>query len=191
MAEQSALTPRDALRMLAPGPVTLISTMYRNQPNVMTAGWLLPLSLEPTLVGVAVQPSRLTHEFITKTEQFALNIPTVDLLSAVHLCGMTSGREGDKFVAAGLTPAEASEVEAPLVDECVGHVECGVIDRINFGDHDLFIGRILAVSAVEEAFNETWQVEIDAGQLLHHLGGDRYAGLSKSYRATLDSASSS
>jgi flavin reductase (DIM6/NTAB) family NADH-FMN oxidoreductase RutF len=186
MAEQSAPTPRDALRMLAPGPVTLLSTMYRNQPNVMTAGWLLPLSLEPTLVGVAVQPSRLTHEFITKTEQFALNLPTVDLLSAVHLCGMTSGREGDKFVAAGLTPTEGSEIEAPLVDECVGHVECGVIDRITLGDHDLFVGRVLAVSAVEEAFNEVWQVEIDAGQLLHHLGGDRYAGLSKSYRATFE-----
>jgi flavin reductase (DIM6/NTAB) family NADH-FMN oxidoreductase RutF len=174
--------------MIAPGPVTLLSTMYRDQPNVMTAGWFLPLSLEPTLIGVAVQPSRLTHEFITKTEQFAINIPTVDLLSAVHLCGMTSGREGDKFVAASLTPTEASEIEAPLVSECVAHVECGVVERVTFGDHDLFIGRVLAVSAVEEAFNETWQVEIDAGQLLHHLGGDRYAGLSKAYRASLDPA---
>jgi len=186
MAEQSPLTPKDALRMLAPGPVTLLSTMYRDQPNVMTAGWLLSLSLEPTLIGVAVQPSRLTHEFITKTEQFALNIPTVDLLSAVHLCGMTSGRESDKFEAAGLTPAEASDIEAPLVNECVAHIECGVTDRITLGDHDLFVGRVLAVSAVEEAFNETWQVDIDAGQLLHHLGGDRYAGLSKAYRATLE-----
>jgi flavin reductase (DIM6/NTAB) family NADH-FMN oxidoreductase RutF len=172
--------------MLAPGPVTLISTMYRNQPNIMTAGWLLPLSLEPTFVGVAVEPTRLTHEFITKTEQFAINIPTVDLLSAVHLCGMTSGREGDKFEAAGLMPTEASEIETPLVDECVGHIECGVIDRVTFGDHDLFIGRVLAVSAVDEAFNQTWQVDIDAGQLLHHLGGDRYAGLSKAYRATFE-----
>jgi flavin reductase (DIM6/NTAB) family NADH-FMN oxidoreductase RutF len=186
MTEGTTLMPRDALRMLAPGPITLVSTLYRNQPNLMTAGWLLSLSLEPTLVGVAVQPSRLTHEFITKSEQFALNIPNVDLLSAVHLCGITSGREGDKFVAAGLTPAEAAEVDAPLVSECVGHVECGVVDRITLGDHDLFVGRVLAVSAVDEAFNQTWNVETDAGQLLHHLGGDRYASLAKMYRATLE-----
>jgi flavin reductase (DIM6/NTAB) family NADH-FMN oxidoreductase RutF len=188
MAEQSPLTSRDALRMLAPGPVSLVSTMYRDRPNLMTAGWHLPLSLEPTLVGVAIQPSRLTHEFITKTEQFAINIPNVDLLSAVHLCGMTSGREGDKFVAAGLNPSQASTVEAPLVAECIGHIECGLVDRLTLGDHDLFVGRVLAVSVIEEAFNQTWQVEIDAGQLLHHLGADRYASLAKSYRATLEPA---
>src|SRR5918998_2686125 len=104
MATKRRLEQRDALRLLAPGPVALVSTLYRDQPNAMTAGWLLPLSLSPTHVGVAVQPSRLTHEFITRSEQFALNFPTLDLIAAVHTCGMASGREGDKFVAAGLTP---------------------------------------------------------------------------------------
>jgi len=184
MAEKLALAARDALRMLAPGPVTLVSSIYHDQPNVMTAAWLLPLSLEPTFVGVAIQPSRLSHEFITKSEQFAMNFPTIDLLASVHHCGMTSGREEDKFTSANLTPAEASSIDAPLITECVGHIECGVFDRITFGDHDLFVGRVLAVSALDEAFNETWQVNTDAGQLLHHLGGDRYASLSKPYRAT-------
>jgi flavin reductase (DIM6/NTAB) family NADH-FMN oxidoreductase RutF len=185
VAEKTQFESRDALRMLAPGPVTLISTMYRDHPNLMTCAWLLPLSLSPTLVGVAVQPSRLTHEFITKTDQFALNVPTVDLISAVHLCGMRSGREGDKFAAANLTPEDAMEIEAPLVSECVGHIECGVFDRLTIGDHDLFVGRVLTVTADDEAFNGIWDVTTDAGQLLHHLGGDRYAGLARAYRATL------
>jgi flavin reductase (DIM6/NTAB) family NADH-FMN oxidoreductase RutF len=184
MAEKSALELRDALRLLAPGAVTLVSTMYRDQPNVMTAGWLLSLSLEPTYLGVAVQPGRLSHEFITKTEQFALNFPNIDLIAAVHLCGMKSGRDEDKFETANLTPEDATTIEAPLVAECVGHIECSVVDRITLGDHDLFVGRVLAVSAVEEAFDQIWQVETDAGQLLHHLGGDRYAGMSRPYRAS-------
>jgi flavin reductase (DIM6/NTAB) family NADH-FMN oxidoreductase RutF len=183
MAEKRLIETRDAVRMLAPGPVTLVTTMYRDQPNVMTAGWYLPLSLNPTLIGVAIQPSRLTHEFVTRTESFAINFPNVDLMSAVHLCGMTSGREKDKFQATGLTPAEAAEIDAPFIDECVGHIECGVVDRITFGDHDLFIVRVLAVHVVEEAFTGSWEVETDAGSLLHHLGADRYAGLGKAYRA--------
>jgi flavin reductase (DIM6/NTAB) family NADH-FMN oxidoreductase RutF len=186
MAEKRELAVRDALRLLAPGPVTLISTIYHDQPNLMTAGWLLPLSLSPTYVGVAVQPSRLTHEFITKSEAFAINIPNIDLISAVHTCGMTSGRETDKFTATDLTPAEAQEIEAPLVEQCVGHIECGVVDRIALGDHDLFVGRVLAVSADEEAFTSTWNPETDAGQLLHHLGGDRYSSLCRAYRATVE-----
>ena len=185
MAERTQVENRDALRMLAPGPVTLISTMYRDHPNIMTAAWLLPISLSPTLIAVAVQPSRLTHEFITKTEQFAVNVPNVDLISAVHLCGLRSGREGDKFAAANLTPADALEIEAPLVAECVGHIECGLFDRMSIGDHDLFVGRVLSVTADDEAFDAIWDVTTDAGRLLHHLGGDRYAGLGRSYRATL------
>jgi flavin reductase (DIM6/NTAB) family NADH-FMN oxidoreductase RutF len=187
MAEKLALDVREAMRMIAPGAVALVTSTYHDQPNIMTAGWMTSLSLAPTYVGVAIQPGRLTHEFVTKSEQFALNFPNIDLLSAVHRCGMISGRDEDKFETAGLTPEDATEIEAPLLSECVGHIECGVIDRISFGDHDLFVGRVLAVSASDEAFSGgAWNVETDAGQLLHHLGSDRYASLSKSYRASFE-----
>ena len=175
--------PRDAVRILAPGALALVTTMYRDQPNVMTAGWLLPLSFEPALIGVAIHPGRLTHEFASKSEVFALNIPTVDLIGAVHYCGLTSGNEVDKWAATGLTPEEALEIGAPLVAECVAQIECGVIDRRAWGDHDLFVGRVLALQTEDEAFNGTWQVETDAGRLLHHLGADRYAGLGRIYGA--------
>jgi flavin reductase (DIM6/NTAB) family NADH-FMN oxidoreductase RutF len=149
----------------------------------MTAAWLLPLSLDPVRVGVAVHPTRLTHEFISKSEWFAINIPNVDLITPVHTCGMRSGRDGDKFAATGLTPAEAQEIEAPLIAECVAHIECGVAERVTLGDHDLFVGSVLAVSALDEAFEGFWDVATDAGRLLHHLGADRYAGLQRVYRA--------
>ena len=176
---------RDALRMLAPGPLALVTTMYRDQPNVMTAAWMQPLSLSPLLLPIAVQPSRLTHEFMSKTEVFALNFPTIDLLSAVHLCGMVSGHEQDKFEATKLTPELGVATEAPLIAECVAHVECEVRDRVTIGDHDLFVAMPLRVTADEEAFDGVWRVENDAGRVLHHLGGDRYAGLGKAYQASL------
>lgn len=184
MAEKRQVALRAALRLLSPGPVALVSTMYRDRPNVMTAAWLLPLSLDPIRVGVAVHPTRLTHEFISKSEWFALNIPNVDLITPVHTCGMRSGRDGDKFAATGLTPTEAQAIEAPLIAECVAHIECGVAERVTLGDHDLFVGSVLAVSALDEAFDGFWNVGGDAGQLLHHLGADRYAGLARTYRVT-------
>lgn len=183
MAQKKERGARDALRLLSPGPVTLISTMYREQPNLMTAAWLLPLSLDPVRIGVAVHPTRLTHEFISKSEWFAINIPNVDLITAVHTCGIRSGRESDKFALTGLTPTDAQEIEAPLVGECVAHIECGVAERLTLGDHDLFVGSVLAVSALDEAFDGFWDVSVDAGRLLHHLGADRYAGLGRAYKA--------
>lgn len=185
MAVKRLLEPRDALRLIVPGPVGLVTTIYRDQPNVMAASWMLPVSLDPVYVGVAVHPSRLTHEFITKTELFAISIPTVDLMTAVQVAGTVSGREGDKLAATGLTLLDPRETEVPLIAECVGHIECGVVERQRFGDHDLFVGRVLSVQALDEAFDGFWKVEDDAGQLLHHLGADRYAGLRRGYRVEL------
>src|SRR6478735_397747 len=176
---------RDALRMLASGPVALVTTMYHDQPNVMAAAWMQPLSLSPLLLSIAVQPSRLTYEFMSKTEVFALNFPTIDLLAAVHLCGMVSGNEQDKFEASKLTPELGVATEAPLIAECVAHIECEVRDRVTIGDHDLFVAMPLRVTADEEAFDGVWRVDDDAGRMLHHLGADRYAGLGKAYQAAL------
>ncbi len=178
-----ALELRLAHRLLSPGPVTLLSSQYRGQPNLMAVAWATVMSADPPLVGVAIHPSRLTHEFVAKSEQFALNVPHLELIAATHRCGVLSGRDEDKFAIAGLTPEPAIEIEPPLVAECIGHLECGVIDRIRLGDHDFFVGRVLAIAAEEESFDTFWKTDEEGGHILHHLGADRYAALAKMYRA--------
>ncbi len=152
----------------------------------MTAAWMMPASYQPPLVAVAIYPSRLTHTLVSESEFLAINIPTADLLSAVHRCGIESGRDHDKFERTGLTAIDPLEIDVPLIEECVAHIECGVIDRANSGDHDLFICEPLAVQALDEAFNGRWLIEYDAGQILHHLRADYYAALAKPYRATYE-----
>lgn len=185
MATKQRLEPRLAARLLQPGPVTLVTSLFRSQHNVMAAAWLMPLGTDPMLVGVAIRPDRLTHEFISRSEVFALNIPTIELLNQVHRCGIESGRDRDKFLLAGLTPADAAELDVPLVEECVAHIECGVVERISMTDHDLFVAQVLAASAVDELFSDRWQVHEDSG-LLHHIAADQYAALGRVYRARLD-----
>ncbi len=177
---------RLAHRLLSPGPVTLLTSQYRGQPNIMAVAWAAPLSLDPPLIGVAIHPTRLTHEFVSKTDSFALNIPHLELIAATHRCGTLSGRDvekGDKFAAVGLTPQEATVIDPPLVAECLGHLECAVIDRVSRGDHDFFIAQVIALAADDAAFEGYWKTSEESGLLLHHLGGDRYAALAKSYRA--------
>jgi flavin reductase (DIM6/NTAB) family NADH-FMN oxidoreductase RutF len=80
---------------------------------------------------------------------------------------------------------DAIEIDVPLVEECVAHIECGVVQRISLTDHDLFIGEVLAASAVEELFTDRWTIQPDA-ELLHHIGADEYATMGQTYRAKLD-----
>lgn len=186
MANRVRLDRGVTARLLEPGPVTLLTSQFRSTENVMTLAWAMPVSLDPPRVAVAIHPDRLTHELVNGSEFFALNVPTAELLSAVHRCGTESGRDGDKFERAGLTPLDPLEIEIPLIAECVGHIELGVIDRLNYGDHDLFIAEAVAVQAIDEAFSDRWMVELDAGQVLHHLRAKHYATLSRPYRATFE-----
>lgn len=188
MPEKLALDTLAAVRLLQPGPLALLTSQFRADTNVMTVAWLMPASLDPPLVAVAIHPDRLSHEYVSKGEVFALNIPNMDLLAAIHRCGVESGRQGDKFVSAGLTPVDALELDLPLVGECVAHIECGVVDRARFGDHDLFISEPVAVTALDEAFDDRWLVDTDAGRIVHHLRADYYAGVSRSYQASLPEA---
>lgn len=173
-----------ALRVLEPGPVALVTSMFRSHPNVMTAAWISPLGFDPPLLTLAIHPGRLTHEFVSKSEMFGINVPTMDHIRAVHQCGVLSGQEQDKFDITGLTPIDPLEIEAPRIYECVAHIECGVIERISLADHDLFVGQILAAAADTDYFQGRWLAETEL-PLVHHVAAEHYAGMTRSYAVDL------
>lgn len=167
----------DARRLLGGGPVAIITTSWRGNWNAMPAIFVTPLSITPPLVGVAVHPSRHTHDMIKYSEEFALNIPTRELLHHVQYLGSVSGHELNKLELTRLPTFRARRIDAPLLEGCVGWIECGVHDAYNIGDHTLFIGKIAAVSADTDAFNETWLLDDPELRPLHYLGVNFYGTL--------------
>jgi flavin reductase (DIM6/NTAB) family NADH-FMN oxidoreductase RutF len=130
------------------------------------------------MVALAVYPARFTHDLIEKSGQFALNIPPRPLAEKVKKIGETSGADVDKFVINKLTLQEAKQVNSPLIVECIGHLECGVVEKVPAGNHTLFLAEIVAASADELAFDgERWTLEDESVKPLHHLGGSMYAVL--------------
>src|SRR5438105_7136235 len=91
-----------AYRLIACGPVTLVTSFYRGDMNVMTASWLTPVSYRPVLIGLSVHQANLTNELIRKGGEFAINIPSADLLRQVRYCASVSGRDQNKLTVAGL-----------------------------------------------------------------------------------------
>jgi flavin reductase (DIM6/NTAB) family NADH-FMN oxidoreductase RutF len=180
-------TPRDltsGLRMIEPGPVALVTSMYRGQPNVMTAAWLAPLGFDPPMLTLAIHPGRLTHEFVSRSETFGVSIPTLDSIRAVHRCGVVSGRDQDKFETTGLTPVDPLEIEAPGIEECPAHLECGVLQRITMADHDLFIAQLLTAQADPSYFSDRWIADGEL-PLAHHVAAEYYAGMTRAYAVSL------
>lgn len=174
-------------RLVAPGPVALVTLKYRDRVNVLAVGWVSVLSQTPPRLGIAIHPSRTSHDLLRRSGQFGLSIPGRALAEAVARVGQLSGASGiDKFQAAGLTWAEPKLIEAPLVQEALAWLECAIVDTVEMGDHTLFVGEVLAARAEEAAFQDTWLLpEDEEMRPLHHLGGARYALLGQALTVTL------
>ncbi|HET6615246.1 MAG TPA: flavin reductase family protein [Dehalococcoidia bacterium] len=185
---RQSIDERDARRLLGGGPVTLVTTSWRGNQNVMPAVFVTPLSIDPPLVGVAVHPARHTHDMIKFSEEFALNIPTRELLHHVQYAGSVSGVELNKFELTRLPTFRGRRIDAPLLEGCVGWIECGVHDAFVIGDHTLFVGKVVAAQAEKDAFDETWLLTGAEEKPLHYLGVNFYATLGDRLEARIPEA---
>jgi flavin reductase (DIM6/NTAB) family NADH-FMN oxidoreductase RutF len=129
--------------LLEPGPVVMLTTAGRGQANIMTMSWHTMMEFEPTLVGCVISNRNYTFDILKKTRECVINIPTRELAEKAVACGNTSGRTIDKFKTFGLTPATASYVKAPLIDECYANLECKVIDASMVNKYNFFILEVL------------------------------------------------
>lgn len=161
-----------ANRLINNGPVLLVTSRWQEQNNVFTVAWNMPVSHEPPLVTISCGTTNYSHNMIENSGEFNLNIPSRDLVGETFYCGTRSGADTNKFKEAGLTPAPARKMSAPVVEECIGHLECKLVDQPRAGDHQLFVGEVEAAYAEEEKFDETWLV--DNARVIHHLGGNNF-----------------
>jgi len=179
------LTEFDARRLLSGAPVVLVTTRWHGVPNVMPVAWNMPLSNDPPLVGIAVHPSRHTYDMLRFSEEFALNLPSRRLMNHVQYLGVVSGRDVQKIEVTKLPTFKAQRVDAPLLEGCLAYIECSLEDVLRLGDHALFVGKVLAVQAEEEAFEEAWLLGDDDWKPLHYLGADLYSILGERLQAHL------
>jgi flavin reductase (DIM6/NTAB) family NADH-FMN oxidoreductase RutF len=145
--------------------------------NIVTLAWSMPTSFDPPLVAISVAPQRYSHKLIEKTGEFVVNVPTIEIARETLFCGRVSGRSHDKFKEAPLTALPAKRVKAPLIKECIAHLECKLVQRMTTGDHTIFIGKVLAAWVNEGAFDNKFNPS--KAKLLYHLGGDNFTTLSK------------
>jgi len=150
-------------RPVYPSPAGLITSCdEEGSPNIITLGEVFNLSIgSPVIVGIAIAPGRYSHALISRTREFVVNLPTIDILRQADACGHVSGRDVDKFALTGLTPLPAQKVRPPLIAECPVNLECEVLDIQTIGDHDLFQGRVLVEHVNEDAVGPDGRIRVD------------------------------
>ncbi|MFN4182314.1 MAG: flavin reductase family protein [bacterium] len=157
-----------------PNLVTVVGVNCGEKENFMSAVWNTGLSFDPPLFGVAIAPSRYSHSFIQKTGEFSCNFLPFEELDMVHFCGRTSGKDVDKVRVKNLPVFYGVKTRAPLLSNAYCAMECKLVHTFPTGDHNFFVGEILAIHYREDAYDA--QVRLMLGKIrpVFYLGKDTY-----------------
>ena len=163
--------------MLYPLPAVLVTCRDKQgNDNVLTIAWTGTICSDPAMLYISVRPERYSYPMIKETGEFVVNLTTEALLQATDYCGVRSGRDEDKFQAAGLTKGEAEKVNAPIILESPVNIECRVTEVMPLGSHDMFLAEVVNIQVSEEYLDETGAFRLADAKLLAYSHG-RYYGL--------------
>jgi len=160
-------------RLLHPFNATLVTCQGKDgRPNALAIAWIMPVNTNPPMLVFAVKKERYSCRLLEQTREFVVNIARFDMANQVFYCGRKSGKDVDKFKETGLTVGKAKRVSVPIINECVAHVECRVVEMSSKWDHVLVIGEVLAAYAGKEAFKGVY--DLKRFKPLLYLGNDMF-----------------
>jgi len=134
-------SPLDDILRLMPAPVAILGAAKDGVLGGLTAAWLTRVSSEPPFLLVAVGHERFTWELLSEAGQFTVSVLAEGQVAEARLFGLKSRREVDKW-------AETAHVllgdGVPALLHCSARFLCRVESRFTTGDHDCFVGRVVA-----------------------------------------------
>jgi flavin reductase (DIM6/NTAB) family NADH-FMN oxidoreductase RutF len=155
----------DAINKIKKG--AFLTVKAGNRLNVMTIGWAaFGVVWQKPIMMVAVRSSRHTFGIIEAAGDFTVTVPKGGMAKEIALCGSKSGRDMDKFKAAGLQTSKGMKVVSPIIKAPGYHYECKIVyksamnpafldkdyDRSLYPQkdyHTLYFGEIMACYAID------------------------------------------
>lgn len=159
---------------LYPNPVALISCSYGGSDNIITLAWLGTVCSNPPMISISIRPERYSHELISKSGEFVINIPDSGMTEICNFCGSRSGRDTDKFEALKLNREKGLKLNTPMIKECPVSIECIVRQTLNLGTHNVFIGEVVSVNAEEKYIYSDGDIDYEKINMITYLMGNYY-----------------
>lgn len=159
--------------MLYPLPAVLVTSRSRDgADNVCTVAWAGTINSDPPMVSISLRKSRLSYTYVRETGVFVINLTTAALARATDFCGVRSGRDMDKFAAAGLTKDEAAEISCPMIRESPVNIACRVTKVLDLGSHTMFLAEVVCVYADEAYMDQNGRFDLNAARPIVYSHGD-------------------
>jgi flavin reductase (DIM6/NTAB) family NADH-FMN oxidoreductase RutF len=116
--------------------------------NGFTASWVMQASFEPPLVVNCVRKDSGSNALLQKSGVFALSFLEDSQKDIAAQFFKPKRRVGNKFE--DLTADEAPATGCPVLQDCLGYVECRVIGQVDYGDHTVFVGEVIGAKVYRD-----------------------------------------
>ena len=162
-------------KMLYPLPAVMVSCKEEGkEANIITVAWTGTICTNPAMVYISVRPERYSYDIIKNSGEFVINLTTKELVKACDYCGVTSGRDVDKFEKMNLTPLTMQNVNAPGIAESPVNIACKVVETRPLGSHTMFLAEVVGVTIDDAHMDETGRFHINETGLVMYSHGEYF-----------------
>jgi flavin reductase (DIM6/NTAB) family NADH-FMN oxidoreductase RutF len=127
--------------------------------NVMACEWTINVCWQPLRIMAIIHQEDLTHEIVSASKEFGVNICSERQAALSNFAGNVSGHKYNKLDHPLFRDViyPATHIKAPLIRGCLINAECVVEQIVELGEYTGFVGQALAAN-----------VDPDLRPLLYH-----------------------
>lgn len=119
----------------------IIGVVGDGEANGFTANWVSQASFEPPQVTVAVHKDHHSHDLIESSGVFSINLLDKGQEDLARKLARHQEPEGDSVAGARFT--RGPHTGAPLFEDAFAYLECRVANKLEAGDHTVFLGEVV------------------------------------------------
>lgn len=162
-------------RLLSPRLLTLITTRNsKDGVNATPVDFCSPVSFNPPIVMVSLQPQIRTHKNIQETGEFVINILSREYVDQVLRCAARYPEGVNKLKIVGLNQYSSELVKPPRIKEAKIWLECKLLEERRVGDHFSVFGEVVAADVRDDLMKEG-DIDLENVKPILHLIKDNFA----------------
>ena len=118
--------------------VYIVGVASREHRNAFTAAWVVPVSFQPLLLALSINPGHSSYRLLKEGRAFSVNVLRKDEADlAAHFA---KPAHIDKIAAVAWRTGKTG---VPLLEDAVARFECELTGEFPAGDHALVLGRVV------------------------------------------------
>jgi len=132
---------------MVPSGCSILTVEHAGRSTGVLVSWVQQAAFESPSISVCVKRGRPIVQLMEASKRFMLNVIGEDPTAMFRHFGRGFTLGEDAFAGLQTTPTEYG----PMIEGCIAHLGCRVIQKVAVGDHDLYVAQVVAAESVNGA----------------------------------------